>query len=58
LYAATPNWQIFWLADAMETDQAIAGVWSYVGKGFAYCLCYTGATLMIALALFEDRELG
>jgi hypothetical protein len=58
LYAIMPNWQLFWLADAMETDKAIPGVWSYVGKGFAYCLCYAGASLMVALMLFEERELG
>lgn len=58
LYTALPNWQIFWLADAMESDKAIPGVWSYLGKAFAYCLCYAGAALMVALALFEDRELS
>lgn len=58
LYGITPNWQLFWLADAMETDKAIPGVWSYVGKGFAYCLTYAGAALTLALLLFEDRELG
>jgi Ca2+/H+ antiporter len=60
LNSLLPNWQVFWLADAMEGEQiqAIAGAWSYVGKAFAYCLCYSGALIMVALTLFEDRELG
>jgi hypothetical protein len=58
LYSVLPNWQIFWIADAMETEKAVPGLWSYVGKAFAYCVCYSGATLMLALMLFEDRDLG
>lgn len=57
-YGILPNWQIFWLADAMAVTKEIAGVWLYVGKAFAYAVCYTGATLAAALLLFEDRELS
>ena len=32
--------------------------WNYVGKAFAYVVCYVGAALAIAVALFEDRELS
>jgi ABC-type transport system involved in multi-copper enzyme maturation permease subunit len=58
LYTVVPNWQLFWMADALEGDKAIPGFWSYVGKGFAYSFCYTSASLAIALMLFEDRELA
>jgi ABC-type transport system involved in multi-copper enzyme maturation permease subunit len=58
LYALLPNWQSFWIADAMETDQPIPGLWGYVGRALGYSICYTGAALMVALVLFEDRELG
>ena len=57
-YTVIPNWQLFWVADALETDKAVPGLWSYVGKAFAYCLCYAAASLAVALMLFEDRELG
>jgi len=57
-YALLPNWQLFWVADALETEKAVPGLWSYVGKAFAYCLCYVAASLAVALMLFEDRELN
>ncbi len=55
-YAVTPNWQQFWLADALEDKKTIP--WSYVGKATAYVAAYVGAALAVALALFEDRELN
>jgi hypothetical protein len=55
-YAITPNWQQFWLADALEDKKSIP--WSYVGKATAYVVAYVGAALAVALALFEDRELN
>ena len=56
LYAATPNWQLFWLADALEPEKSIP--WTYVGKAFGYVVAYLGASLALALLLFEDRELN
>lgn len=58
LYTMLPNWQSFWMADVMETEKAVPGLWLYVGKGFAYAACYSGAALSVALWLFEDRELS
>jgi hypothetical protein len=55
LYAVVPNWQLFWLADALENQKSIP--WSYVGKSFGYVVGYLGAVLAIALFMFEDREL-
>jgi ABC-type transport system involved in multi-copper enzyme maturation permease subunit len=57
LYTITPNWQLFWLADALETDKSVY-LWGYVGKAFAYVVCYVGAVLGLAVTLFEDRELS
>ena len=57
LYSLIPNWQNFWLADALETGKSTFH-WGYVGKAFAYAACYVGATLTVALTLFEDRELS
>jgi ABC-2 type transport system permease protein len=57
LYTVTPNWQLFWLADVLDSDKT-AFHWGYVGKAFAYAAGYVGAALAIAVALFEDRELS
>ncbi len=56
LYAVTPNWQLFWMADALEQDNKIP--LSYLGKAFGYAAAYICAVLALALTLFEDRELS
>src|SRR6267142_76163 len=53
LYTITPNWQLFWFADAIEMGKS-AFHWGYVGKAFAYVVAYVGAALAVAIALFED----
>ena len=57
LYTVTPNWQLFWLADTLETGQSVFP-WGYVGKAFGYVVGYVGAALSIAVLLFEERELS
>jgi len=57
LYTITPNWQNFWLADALESESSTFH-WAYVGKAFIYVLCYAGAVLSAAVILFEERELS
>ena len=57
LYSIVPNWQIFWLADALETGKSTFH-WDYVGKALAYAVCYAGAALAVGTALFEERELS
>ena len=57
LYTITPNWQLFWLADALDTGKNTFQ-WGYVGKAFAYVVAYVGAVLAIAIAMFEERELS
>jgi hypothetical protein len=57
LYTVTPNWQLFWLADVLETGKTTFP-WAYVGKAFGYMLGYVGAVLCLAMLLFEDRELS
>jgi ABC-type transport system involved in multi-copper enzyme maturation permease subunit len=57
LYSIIPNWQLFWLADAIETGKSTFH-WGYVGKAFAYMICYAGAALAAGTALFEERELS
>ncbi len=57
LYSVVPNWQLFWLADALETGKSTFH-WAYVGKAFGYVICYAGAALAVAVALFDERELS
>jgi ABC-type transport system involved in multi-copper enzyme maturation permease subunit len=57
LYSVTPNWQLFWLADALDAGKSTFH-WGYVGKAFAYVAGYVGAALALAAALFEERELS
>ncbi len=57
LYAVTPNWQLFWISDALETG-GTDFYWGYVAKAVGYSACYVGASLAMAVMLFEDRELG
>jgi ABC-type transport system involved in multi-copper enzyme maturation permease subunit len=57
LYTITPNWQLFWLADVLETGKTTFH-WGYVAKAFAYMVAYVGAVLAVAVVTFEDRELS
>jgi hypothetical protein len=57
LYTITPNWQLFWLADALDTGKDLY-YWGYVAKALGYAVCYIGAALAVAIILFEDRELS
>jgi ABC-type transport system involved in multi-copper enzyme maturation permease subunit len=57
LYTLIPNWQDFWLADALATGKSTFH-WGYVGKAFIYAAAYVGAALAVAVMLFEDRELS
>ena len=56
LYTVVPNWQLFWLAGALDEGGRIP--WSYLGRAFTYALAYIGAVLAAALWLFEERELN
>lgn len=56
LYTVTPNWQLFWVADALDEKSQIP--LAYLGKALGYACAYIGAILALALALFEDRELS
>jgi hypothetical protein len=57
LYTLTPNWQLFWIADAIASGKSTF-YWGYMAKAFAYVVGYVGASLAVAMVLFEDRELS
>ena len=57
LYTVLPNWQLFWLADALDMGKSTFH-WGYVGRALAYVGAYAGAALAVGAALFEERELS
>jgi len=57
LYSLIPNWQLFWLADALDMGKSTFH-WGYVARVFVYVLGYAGATLAVATVMFEERELS
>jgi hypothetical protein len=56
LTLAVPNFQFFWMLDALADQQVIP--WSYVASAAGYGLLYTLAVLLVGVALFETREVG
>jgi hypothetical protein len=56
VYTLIPNWQLFWIADALENDKKVP--WSYVGRSFAYVACYLSALMALAVVSFDSRELN
>ena len=57
LYSLIPNWQLFWLADALDMGKSTFH-WGYVARVFVYVVGYAGATLAVATVMFEERELS
>ena len=55
-YAAVPNWQLFWVADALAAGQPIP--WQYVALGAGYIFLFVAFFTALAVVLFTDREVG
>ncbi|MDP7011827.1 MAG: ABC transporter permease [Verrucomicrobiota bacterium] len=71
LYVLLPNWQLFWLSDAVSPEEEELKVligdmkyreghvpWKYVFTSLFYVVLYVCLVLSGALWLFEDRELN
>ncbi|MCL5095962.1 MAG: hypothetical protein M1608_00200 [Candidatus Omnitrophica bacterium] len=57
LYAIIPDWQLFWMADTLEPGKSgVPPV--YLFEALGYVAGYLGATLAVALLMFQDRELS
>jgi len=56
LYSIIPNWQLFWMADALAAHRTIP--WRYVGWGLLYVLLFAGFFVLLAVILFRNREVG
>ena len=56
LRALLPNWQYFWMADALASRQVIPA--SYLLWTLLYVLFYIGFWTLLAMAFFNERELA
>ena len=56
LYAIIPNWQLFWMADALEQKAAIPA--EYLFYGIAYAVVMIAFLMVLAVLLFGSREVG
>ena len=56
LHGIIPNWQVFWMADALVENKTIP--WSYVATTAGYVAGQVVIALSIGVALLEDRELS
>ena len=56
LYAIIPNWQFFWMADALANNIPIP--WSYVSWAAIYIVLYMTLCSVIAVTLFIDKEVA
>lgn len=55
-YPTIPNFQLFWMVDALEENRQIP--LNYIGSSFGYAGLFVLAFLLLAMALFETREVG
>ena len=56
MHSIIPNWQEFWLADALALHNHIPG--SYLMNAFIYFLSLVTFFGLLAVFLFQDREIG
>lgn len=56
LYRIIPNFQCFWMIDALSDNRVIP--WSYLVSASGYGVLYAIALLLLGMALFETREVG
>lgn len=56
LYALVPNFQVFWMLDALDQGKHITPY--YLIIAFGYGACYLVAMLFLAYALFLERQVG
>ena len=51
-----PNLQVFWVSDAIYEGSSVSMY--YIGITSAYAVLYTAGILMIAIAMFQKRQIG
>lgn len=55
-YAVLPNWQFFWLADAVAVNRPIP--FSYIVGSFVYVILYMAICSLWAVAVFQNKEIA
>lgn len=55
-YAVVPNFQVFWLSDAVQQGRDIP--FAYIASSAMYGVCLIAMTLSVAVVLFQRREVG
>jgi hypothetical protein len=56
IYAIIPNFQAFWMLDALDQGKHITAF--YILQALGYAACYIGAMLFLAYSLFLERQVG
>ena len=56
IYAAIPNWQQFWLADAIAGNKTIPN--EYIGSALGYVGMFMVSFTLLAILMFSDRDIG
>lgn len=56
IYWVLPNWQHFWMADALSKGGQIP--WAYVGQAAVYAAAWTAGILLISLGIFDRMEVS
>jgi ABC-type transport system involved in multi-copper enzyme maturation permease subunit len=56
VYAAIPNWQLFWVADALAANKPVPP--SYVGLGMIYVALFMILFSTLGVILFQGREVN
>jgi ABC-2 type transport system permease protein len=51
-----PNLQVFWISDAIYNGGQVPVAYLFLSG--SYAVCYTGAILAVAIALFQRRQIG
>lgn len=55
IYHVVPNFQAFWMGEALAAEQTVP--WSYVAVAFGYGALWSAALLCVGMLLFERREI-
>ena len=53
-----PDLQVFWISDAIYESAEVPVPPLYIAIASFYALCYTSAVLLIAIALFQRKQVG
>lgn len=53
-YTLVPNWQHFWVVDALNTPDGIP--WSYVGQVALYAAAYLGGVIALGIVAFRHMD--